>query len=57
MDITPRTAARQIQPACTLPLTGKNVVAMIVNRTSPSSTRPDHQSPFQLVERAPASRR
>ncbi|HEY0028749.1 MAG TPA: 3-oxoacid CoA-transferase subunit B [Allosphingosinicella sp.] len=39
-------------PACTLPLTGKNVVDMIVTDLAVFQ-RPDHASPFRLVELAP----
>jgi 3-oxoacid CoA-transferase subunit B len=39
-------------PACTLPLTGRNVVDMIVTDLAVFS-RPDHASPFRLVECAP----
>ena len=39
-------------PACTLPLTGKNVVDMIVTDLA-VFRRDDHQSPFRLVELAP----
>jgi 3-oxoacid CoA-transferase subunit B len=39
-------------PACTLPLTGKNVVDMIITDLAVFA-RPDHASPFKLVEAAP----
>ncbi len=39
-------------PECTLPLTGKNVVDMIVTDLC-VFRRDDHQSPFRLVELAP----
>ncbi len=39
-------------PACTLPLTGRNVVDMIITDLA-LFQRPDHASPFQLVECAP----
>ena len=39
-------------PECTLPLTGKNVVDMIITDLAVFQ-RPDHNSPFRLIETAP----
>ena len=39
-------------PACTLPLTGKNVVDMIITDLAVFQ-RASHMSPFRLVELAP----
>jgi 3-oxoacid CoA-transferase B subunit len=39
-------------PACTLPLTGKGVVDMVITDLAVFA-RPDHGSPFKLIELAP----
>ena len=39
-------------PACTLPLTGRNAVDMIITDLAVFQ-RPDHQAPFRLIETAP----
>ena len=39
-------------PACTLPLTGRNVIDMIITDLAVFH-RPDHASPFRLIELAP----
>ena len=39
-------------PACTLPLTGRNVVDMVITDLAVFQ-RPDHASPFRLIETAP----
>ncbi len=52
MEHTSKDGAPKFIPACTLPLTGKNVVDMIVTDLAVFQ-RPSHDSPFRLVETAP----
>ena len=52
MEHTSKNGDPKFIPACTLPLTGTNVVDMIVTDLAVFQ-RPDHASPFKLVELAP----
>jgi 3-oxoacid CoA-transferase subunit B len=52
MEHTSKNGDPKFIPGCTLPLTGKNVVDMIVTDLAVFK-RPDHASPFQLLETAP----
>jgi 3-oxoacid CoA-transferase B subunit len=52
MEHTSKSGDPKFIPQCSLPLTGKNVVDMIITDLCVFQ-RPDHDSPFQLIECAP----
>lgn len=52
MEHTAKDGSPKFIPDCTLPLTGKNVVDMIITDLAVFS-RADHASPFRLIELAP----
>jgi 3-oxoacid CoA-transferase B subunit len=52
MEHTSKNGDPKFIPTCTLPLTGKNVVDMIITDLAVFQ-RPDHGAPFRLIETAP----
>ncbi|UVO54192.1 3-oxoacid CoA-transferase subunit B [Sphingomonas sp. SUN039] len=52
MEHTSKNGDPKFIPACTLPLTGKNVVDMVITDLCVFK-RDDHASPFRLIEMAP----
>jgi 3-oxoacid CoA-transferase subunit B len=52
MEHTAKDGSPKFIPACTLPLTGRNVVDMIITDLAVFQ-RTDHNSPFRLIETAP----
>ena len=52
MEHTSKDGAPKFKPRCELPLTGANVVDMLITDLAVFE-RPDRKSPFKLIERAP----
>ena len=54
MEHVAKDGSAKFIPECTLPLTGRNVVDMVITDLAVYQ-RPDHDSPFRLVELAPGA--
>jgi len=52
MEHVAKDGSAKFIPACTLPLTGRNVVDMVITDLAVFK-RDDHASPFKLIELAP----
>jgi len=52
MEHVSKDGSAKFIPECTLPLTGKNVIDMVITDLAVFQ-RPDHASPFKLIELAP----
>ncbi len=52
MEHVSKNGEPKFMPECNLPLTGRNVVDMVITDLAVFQ-RPDHDSPFRLVELAP----
>jgi len=54
MEHVAKDGSAKFIPACTLPLTGRDVVDMVITDLAVFH-RPDHSSPFKLIELAPGA--